>query len=123
MVWPGGHGMVYGMVWWARNGVWYGLVKRHDIWYGLAGMAWYMLYGMSWRGMSWYVERHSITCFKALIWAIARSHVEWLMSGGGPVYMYLTRSQVEGLLHARSIHTYSSSSLWAGIVDRVIVNL
>ena len=29
-----------------------------------------MVYGMAWRGMSWYVERHSITCFKALPWAI-----------------------------------------------------
>ena len=29
-----------------------------------------MVYGMARRGMSWYVERHSITCFKALPWAI-----------------------------------------------------
>ena len=29
-----------------------------------------MVYGMAWRGMSWYVERHSITCFKALPWAV-----------------------------------------------------
>ena len=29
-----------------------------------------MVYAMAWRGMSWYVERHSITCFKALPWAI-----------------------------------------------------
>ena len=28
-----------------------------------------MVYGMAWRGMSWYVERHSISCFKALPWA------------------------------------------------------
>ena len=26
MVWPGMHGMVYGMAWWGRNDVWYGLV-------------------------------------------------------------------------------------------------
>ena len=29
-----------------------------------------MVYGMALRGRSWYVERHSITCFKALQWAI-----------------------------------------------------
>ena len=29
-----------------------------------------MVNGMAWRGMSWYVERHSITYFKALPWAI-----------------------------------------------------
>ena len=29
-----------------------------------------MVYGMAWRGMSCYVERHSISCFKALPWAI-----------------------------------------------------
>ena len=61
--------MVYGMAWMAR----------HDIWYGLAAMACYMLwpdghhmvYGMAWRTWHgiWYVERHSITGFKALSWA------------------------------------------------------
>ena len=115
MVWPGGQRMVYGKACWAR----------HDIWYGLVTMAWYMLwpgwhhmvYGMAWRtsqgicyglarcvmawrGMSWYVVRHSITCFKALSLAISRSHVEWSMSAGGSVHMYRTRSQVDGLLHA-----------------------
>ena len=133
MVWPGGQRMVYGMACWAQ----------HDIWYGLVTMAWYMLwpgwhhmvygmawrtsqgicyglarYVMAWRGMSWYVVRHSITCFKALSWAISRSHVEWSMSAGGSVHMYRTSSQVDGLLHACSVHTYSSCSLWAGIVDR-----
>ena len=29
-----------------------------------------MVYGMACRGMSWYVERQSITCFKALPWDI-----------------------------------------------------
>ena len=30
-----------------------------------------MVYGiMAWLGIAWYVERHSITCFKALLWAI-----------------------------------------------------
>ena len=56
MMWPGGQGMVYGMAWRAR----------HDIWYGLAAMAYYLLglggnhivYGMAWRtshGLAWYV--------------------------------------------------------------------
>ena len=47
MVWPGGIGMLYGMIW----------RTYHGIWYGLAGMAWYMacsdghsmVYGMAWR--------------------------------------------------------------------------
>ena len=79
IVWPGRRGTVYVMAWRAKNGVWYGLVARHDIWYGLAAMAWYMrwpgrhhmvygmalgchmvwpgghrmVYCMAWRGMSW----------------------------------------------------------------------
>ena len=54
----------------------YGIAWRpwHGICYGLAGIKWYMVwpgghrivYGMACRGMSYYVERHSITCFKAL---------------------------------------------------------
>ena len=116
MVWPVGHGMIYGMAW----------RPWHGIRYGLAGILWYMvwpggrrmIYGMVWRGMSWYVERHSITCFKALPWAIVPFTVEWPMSAGGPVHTYRTRSQVEGLLHACFVHTYSSCSLWAGIVNR-----
>ena len=123
MVWPGAHGMIYGMAW--RS--WHGICQ------GLAGVTWYMVrpgghrmvYGMDWRGMSWYVERHSITCFKALPWAVPRSHVamEWPMAVGGPVHRYRTRSKVESLLRACSVHTYSSCSLWTGIVDREIVNL
>ena len=42
---------------------------------------------------------------------------------GGPVYTYRTCSHVDGLLHACSVHTYSSCSLRAGIVDKEIVNL
>ena len=43
---------------------------------------------------------------------------------GGPVHKYRTRSQVEGILHKFSVHTYSSYSLWAGIVKkREFVNL
>ena len=58
IVWPGGHRMAYGMAWQARHWVW------HSIWYGLAGMAWYMVcpgghgmvYEMSWRARNgvWY---------------------------------------------------------------------
>ena len=29
-----------------------------------------MVYGMAWRGMSWYVESYGITCTKALPWAV-----------------------------------------------------
>ena len=61
--------MVYGMVWRARNGVW---PSGHR-----------MVYGMAWRGISWYVERHSITCFKALPWAIVL--LEVLFTDPGPV--------------------------------------
>ena len=39
------------------------------------------------------------------------------MSVGGPVHTYRTRSQVEGPLHACSVHMYISCSLWAGIVN------
>ena len=65
MVWPGGHGMVYGMAWRAWQDRWYGLADMswymvwpgrhgivydmawrawHGIWYGLAGKAWYMVW-------------------------------------------------------------------------------
>ena len=45
MVWPGGHGMVFGMAW--ESMMWYMVLPGstwHEIWYGLAGMAWYMLW-------------------------------------------------------------------------------
>ena len=100
--------MVYGMAWWARNGVRY----------GLAAMAWlivwpgghHMVYG---EVLSCYVERHSITCFKELSWATVPFKMEWPMSVGGPIHTYLTCSQVEGLLHACSIHTDMYSSCTA----------
>ena len=42
MEWPGPHDMVYGIAWRALQ----------DIWYGLAGMAWYMvLPGEVWDGL------------------------------------------------------------------------
>ena len=109
MVWPGGRGMIYGMAWRAWHGIWYGLAGKewsmvwpgghgmiygmagrswHGICYGLVGITWYkvwpgghrMTYGMALRGMSWYVERHSITCFKVLPWAIV------LFKHTGPVH-------------------------------------
>ena len=61
-----------GMAWWAKYGIWYGLA-RHSMVYGMAGMAWYMIwlvgmawhmvwpgghnmvYGMVWRGIAWYM--------------------------------------------------------------------
>ena len=64
--------MVNGMA--LRDDMLYGLACGHGIWYGLAGMVWYivwsgghsMVYGMAWwashavckawRGMAWYVE-------------------------------------------------------------------
>ena len=50
MLWPGGHHMVYGMAWQTSHGIWYGLAR------------------------SFYVKRHSITCFKALPWTITPVH-------------------------------------------------
>ena len=53
MVWPNGHGMVYAMAWWAS----------HSICYGLADIAWYMVWpgevchGM-WKGMVLHTLRH-----------------------------------------------------------------
>ena len=36
MVWPGGHGMVYGMAWRASDGIWYGLadIACYMVWSG-----------------------------------------------------------------------------------------
>ena len=62
MIWPGGHGMLYGMTWRACHGLCYGLAgmgwyivwpgghagymvrpSGHGKWYGLVRMAWYMV--------------------------------------------------------------------------------
>ena len=48
-----------------------------------------MVYGMAWRSKSWYVERHSIPCFKALPWAIVPftrgvADVSWRSCSHGP---------------------------------------
>ena len=70
MVWPTGHGMVFGMAWEAMAwymvlpgytwyDIWYGLGPWHGIcygmtgiWYGLAHMAWYMVWP-GWHDMVW----------------------------------------------------------------------
>ena len=97
MAWQARHGdcIVYAMIWRAWHGIWYGLAGEefcmvwtsgHSMIYGMDwrpwhgyAMAWqYMVcscghrmgYGMAWRGTSWYVERYSITRFKALSSAI-----------------------------------------------------
>ena len=64
-------------------------------------------YGMARRGMSWYVEMHSIACFKALPWAIVPftrgvadviwrscSHVPDLFTSRGP-FTSMLRSHVQ----------------------------
>ena len=68
MVWPGRHGMIYGMAWRLWHGICYGLagITLYMVWPG----GHRMVYCMTWQDMSWYVERHNITCFKALPWAI-----------------------------------------------------
>ena len=50
-----------------------------------------MVCGMAWRGMSWYMKRHNITCSKLLPWAIVpfalgvgRCQLEVLLTGTGP---------------------------------------
>ena len=127
MLWPGEawhgvqydlamHGMVYDMASWAR----------HDIWYVLAAMVWYilwpgghhMVFGMAWRSMSWYVESYRITCIKALPCAIIPftrgvADVNWRSCSHVP------DAFIEGLLHACSVHTYSSCSVWEGIVNQL----
>ena len=108
------------MAWQARHGAWHSngmaLLVRHDIcmawgpWhgicYGLAGITWYMVwpgghrmvYGMAWRGMPWYVEMYSITCFKTLPWAIVpftRGVADVSKTVGGLVHTYRNLSHVQ----------------------------
>ena len=85
-----------------------------------------MVYGMAWQGMTWYVERHSITCFKALSWAIVPftrgvADVSW-RSCSHVLDPFTSRGHFTRV-HACSVQTYSSCSLWEGIVNREIVNL
>ena len=74
MVWPGGHGMIYGMAWYM---LWPG--EHH------------MVYGMAWRTSHgiWYgLVRHSTTCFKALpahIWS-GRCQLKVLFTRTVPVH-------------------------------------
>ena len=46
MVWPVGHGIVYGMAWRASRGkAWPGGHRMvYDIWYGLSGIVLYMVW-------------------------------------------------------------------------------
>ena len=81
MVWPGRHGMVFGMAWegmawyivlpvWTWHDICMALRVLHGIcygmmviWYGLADMAQYMVwpswhdmvYGMAWQVMAWFM--------------------------------------------------------------------
>ena len=139
MVWPCGHGMVYGMACRAWHGIWYGLA-RYCMVYDIAG-GHDMVYGMAWRVMAWYIVwpgRHGMVYDKAwrgmagymqmLMWIYclglwSRSHVEKPMSVGGPVHTYRTHSQVKWPLYACSDHMYSSCSLWAVTVHWEIVNI
>ena len=111
MIWPGGHGMIYGMAW----------RPWHRICYGLAGFTLHMVWlgevcHSMWKVTELHASRHCHGLY-------SRSHVEWPMPFGGPVHTYKTRSQVEGLLHECKVHTFSPCSLWAGIVNTEIVNL
>ena len=117
MVWTGEvwHGIEYGlpgmtwyMVWPAE--VWHGIL------YDLAGMALYMIRsGELWNGMWKCVCEFHVLWHCLGLWC--RSHVEKSMSVGGPVHTYRTRLQVEGPLHACTVHMYSSCSHWAVTVN------
>ena len=99
--------MIYGMDWRPLHGICYGLagITRYMVWPG----GHRMVYGMAWRGTSWHVERHSITCFKALPWAIVPftrevadvswrscSHIPDPFTSRGP-FTCVFRSQVQFL--------------------------
>ena len=96
--------MVYDIAW--QAGMVYGMAR--------SGMAWYivwpsghgMVYDKAWRGM---VCGNAYVNFMFYGIVLGYGHVEKPMSVGGPVhtYMYMTRSQVEGPLHACSVHMYS----------------
>ena len=81
------------------------------VWLGGDGMVWpgghHMVYGMAWRGMSWYVESYKITCIKASPWDIVLltrgvadvnwrscSHVPDPFTSRGP-FTYMFRSHVQ----------------------------
>ena len=121
MVWP--VGTAWYMVWSVVHDIVYAMAWRASLWYGLADIAWYMFFFAGEVRMSWYVEKHSITCFKALPWAIVPftrgvADVSWRSCSHVPD-PFTSR----GLLHACSVHTYSSCSLWTGIINREVVNL
>ena len=85
-------------------------------------MAWYTIrHGKVWHGMWKYLCDFHVLWHCLRQWS--RSHVEKTMSVGGHVHTNRTRSQVEGPLHACSVHIYSSYSLWAVTVHWDIVNI
>ena len=108
MVWPSEilHSIRYrlaGMTWYM---VWPGEVWR-GILYGLAGMAWYMIRrGEVWHGMWKCLYEFQVLWHCLGVWSCSR--LEKPMSFGYPVHTYRSRSQVEGPLHACSVHMYSS---------------
>ena len=86
--------MVYGMAWRTSDGTWYGL-------------AMYVMVGG---------KANDIGYSPVHTWS-GRCQLEVLFTVTGPVYKY------RGILHSCSVHTYSSCSLLAGIVNIEIVNL
>ena len=100
--------MAWFMVW--PVDVWHGIL------YGLADMAWYLIRnGKVWHGIWRCLCEFHVLCHCLGLWS--RSHMEKPMSFVGPVHTYRIRSQVEGPLHACSVHMYSSCSLCALTVN------
>ena len=65
MVWPGGHDMVYSMAYWVwhgGDGRIYGMIWQawHGIWYGLAGMAFFMVCLVVWHGIWYGLGEHGV---------------------------------------------------------------
>ena len=105
---------VTGMAW--RDMAWY-MIWPVDVWHGilyvLADMAWYLItVGEAWHGIQKCICEFHVLWHCLGLWS--RSHV---MSVGGPVLTYMIRSQVEGPLHARYVHMYSSCSFWTVTVS------
>ena len=81
--WHGGDGRIYGMIWQAWHGIWYGLagmvffmvclVVWHGIWYGLGEHG--VVYGITWVDMAWY-----------MVWP-GRNDIVYGMSGGMAWYL------------------------------------
>ena len=86
--------MVYGMAWRTSDGIWYGL----PMYVMVSGKA------------------NAMGFSPVHMWS-GRCQLEVLFTFSGPFHKY------RGTLHACSVHTYSSCSLLAGIVNIEIVNL